>query len=139
MELLLSQLREQERKQGSTPYLDSVLAAFAPSPRHEKVEARRATGTGHPLREEPTSALLEPLSERELEVLRLLEQGASNQEIAQGLVLALSTVKSHVRTILAKLEASNRTQAVKRARTLGLPDGLSQLWSQEVVEFIKQW
>jgi len=79
------------------------------------------------------------LSERELEVLRLLEQGASNQEIAQGLVLALSTVKSHVRTILAKLEASNRTQAVKRARTLGLPDGLSQLWSQEVVEFIKQW
>ena len=123
MELLLSQLREQERKQGSTPYLDSVLAAFAPSPRHEKVEARRATGTGHPLGEEPTSALLEPLSERELEVLRLLEQGASNQEIAQGLVLALSTVKSHVRTVLAKLEASNRTQAVKRARILGLlPD-----------------
>ena len=123
MELLLSQLREQERKQGPTPYLDSLLAAFAPSPRHEKVEVRRVSGTGHPPRDEPTSALLEPLSERELEVLRLLEQGASNQEIAQCLVLALSTVKSHVRTILAKLEASNRTQAVKRARTLGLlPD-----------------
>ncbi len=67
--------------------------------------------------------LLEPLSERELEVLRLLEQGASNQEIAEGLVLALSTVKSHVRNILSKLGVSNRTQAVKRAHTLGLlPD-----------------
>ncbi len=120
MELLLSQLREQERKQGPTPYLDSVLAAFAPSPRHEVVEARRVSGTGHPPRDEPTSALLEALSTRELEVLRLLEQGASNQEIAEDLALAISTVKSHVRTILAKLEASNRTQAVKRARTLGL-------------------
>jgi LuxR family maltose regulon positive regulatory protein len=123
MELLLSQLREEERKQGPTTYLGSVLAAFAPSPRHEKVEARRVSGTGHPPRDESTSALLEPLSAHELEVLRLLEQGASNQAIAEDLALALSTVKSHVRTILAKLEASNRTQAVKRARTLGLlPD-----------------
>ena len=69
------------------------------------------------------SPLLEPLSARELEVLRLLEQGASNQEIAEDLVLALSTVKSHVRSILSKLGVSNRTQAVKRARTVGLlPD-----------------
>src|SRR5256714_12425320 len=45
MELLLSQLREQERKQGPTPYLDSLLAAFSPSPRHGKVEARRVSGT----------------------------------------------------------------------------------------------
>jgi LuxR family maltose regulon positive regulatory protein len=60
------------------------------------------------------------LSERELEVLRLMEQGASNQEIAENLLLALSTVKSHVGTILSKLGVSNRTQAVKRARTLGL-------------------
>jgi ATP/maltotriose-dependent transcriptional regulator MalT len=123
MELLLSRLRAQERKQGPTPYLDSVLAAFAPSPRTDKAETRLTGGSGPPLSGEPTSALLEPLSARELEVLRLLEQGASNQEIAEGLVLALSTVKSHVRTILAKLGVSNRTQAVKRARTLGLlPD-----------------
>jgi LuxR family maltose regulon positive regulatory protein len=66
------------------------------------------------------SPLLQPLSERELEVLRLMEQGASNQEIAENLVLALSTVKSHVGTILSKLGVSNRTQAVRRARTLGL-------------------
>ena len=76
----------------------------------------QAQGAGHGLH-------FEPLSERELEVLRLLEQGASNQEIAKDLMLALSTVKSHVRNILSKLGASNRTQAVKRARTLGLlPD-----------------
>jgi LuxR family maltose regulon positive regulatory protein len=123
MELLLSHLREQERKrkQESTPYLDTVLAAFATSPHNGKT--RLAGESGHPLGYGPMSTLLEPLSERELEVLRLMEQGASNQEIAEGLVLALSTVKSHVRNILSKLEVSNRTQAVKRARTFGLfPD-----------------
>jgi len=117
---LLARLWEQERKQGSTPYLDLVLAAFAPSPRNDKAETRLIGRSGHPLRDEPISPLFEPLSERELEVLCLMEQGASNQEIAEVLVLALSTVKSHVRTILSKLGASNRTQAVKRARTLGL-------------------
>jgi LuxR family maltose regulon positive regulatory protein len=117
MELLLSHLR----KQGSTPYLDTVLAAFATSPHNGKT--RLAGESGHPLRYGPMSTFLEPLSERELEVLRLMEQGASNQEIAEGLVLALSTVKSHVRNILSKLGVSNRTQAVKQARTFGLfPD-----------------
>jgi LuxR family transcriptional regulator, maltose regulon positive regulatory protein len=123
MAALLSRLRQQERKQGPTPYVDTVLAAFAPSPRHDKAETRLAGGPGHPLRHKLTSPLLVPLSERELEVLRLLEEGASNQEIAESLVLALSTVKSHVHTILSKLGVTNRTQAVKRARTLGLlPD-----------------
>jgi LuxR family maltose regulon positive regulatory protein len=123
MELLLSHLREQERKrkQESTPFLDTVLAAFATSPHNGKT--RLAGESGHPLRYGPMSTFLEPLSERELEVLRLMEQGASNQEIAEGLVLALSTVKSHVRNILSKLGVSNRTQAVKQARTFGLfPD-----------------
>ena len=121
MAALLSRLREQERKQGPTPYLDTVLAAFAPSPRNDKAETRLTGGSDHQY--EPASPPFEPLSERELEVLRLLEQGASNQEIAEALVLALSTVKSHVGTILSKLGVSNRTQAVKRARTVGLlPD-----------------
>jgi LuxR family transcriptional regulator, maltose regulon positive regulatory protein len=64
--------------------------------------------------------LIEPLSERELEVLRLIEQGLSNQEITQKLFVALSTVKGHNLRIFAKLQAKSRTEAVARARELGL-------------------
>lgn len=60
------------------------------------------------------------LSEREMDVLRLMAASLSNQEIANRLVVALSTVKSHVKNILMKLEAENRTQAVGRGRELGL-------------------
>jgi LuxR family maltose regulon positive regulatory protein len=120
MVALLSRLQEQEREHGPTAYLDTVLAAFAISLHNEKAAMQLTNGASHPLKYDPSSPLIELLSGRELEVLGLLEQGASNQEIAQDLVLALSTVKSHVRTILSKLEVSNRTQAVKRARTLGL-------------------
>lgn len=63
---------------------------------------------------------IEPLSAREQEVLRVLAQGASNQEIAEALVIAPNTVKRHVGTILAKLGVHNRTQAVVRAQQLGL-------------------
>jgi LuxR family transcriptional regulator, maltose regulon positive regulatory protein len=67
-----------------------------------------------------SAALVEPLSERELEVLHLLATGVSNDEIAEHLVIAVSTVKRHVSNILAKLTISNRTQAVTRAQELGL-------------------
>jgi LuxR family maltose regulon positive regulatory protein len=63
---------------------------------------------------------VEPLSPRELEVLELLAAGRSNREIADQLVVALDTVKKHVSHILDKLGAGNRTQAVARARELGL-------------------
>jgi LuxR family maltose regulon positive regulatory protein len=53
-------------------------------------------------------------------VLQLLAGGASNQEIAERLVITLDTVKRHVSNVLSKLGASNRTQAVMRARELGL-------------------
>jgi len=62
----------------------------------------------------------EPLSEREIEVLRLVAQGYSNQEIAETLVISTNTVKTHVKNILGRLQVSNRTQAAARAREQGL-------------------
>ncbi len=64
--------------------------------------------------------LLDPLSQRELEVLHLIAQGLSNQEISERLFLALSTVKGHNRNIFGKLQVQRRTEAVARARELGL-------------------
>ncbi len=66
------------------------------------------------------SRLAEPLSRRELEVLPLIAEGLTNQEIAARLYLSLHTVKAHARTIYAKLGVSSRTQAVARGRALGL-------------------
>jgi LuxR family maltose regulon positive regulatory protein len=69
----------------------------------------------------PTSLpgdLIDPLTEREQEVLRLLADGISNKEIASRLVVAPSTVKQHLKNIYSKLEVHNRTQAVARGREL---------------------
>lgn len=64
--------------------------------------------------------MLEPLSQRELEVLQLIAEGLSNREIAEQLFLALSTVKGYNREIFGKLQVQRRTEAVARARELGL-------------------
>lgn len=114
MATLLSALRDQQRKQGPTPYLDTLLAAFSPAP-------LQVRGTGRPASHSSIRlALLDPLSPREREVLHLLARGASNQEIAEELVVTLDTVKRHVSNMLSKLGASNRTQALSQARQLGL-------------------
>jgi DNA-binding NarL/FixJ family response regulator len=68
----------------------------------------------------PHDSPIEPLTEREREVLVLLAQGHSNREIAKQLVLAEGTVKNHVSNILGKLQAENRTQAAEIARRHGL-------------------
>jgi LuxR family maltose regulon positive regulatory protein len=86
-------------------YTNKLLAAF-PVP-----------GVQAPLSPDP---LLDPLSKRELEVLQLIATGASNQEVADALVVAMPTVKKHVSNILSKLNATGRTQAVAEARALGL-------------------
>ncbi len=65
-------------------------------------------------------ALADPLSPRELDILRLLGAGSSNREIAAALVLSEGTVKNHVTSILSKLNVSDRTQAALKARELGL-------------------
>jgi LuxR family maltose regulon positive regulatory protein len=70
---------------------------------------------------QPTGdALIEPLSQRELDVLRLIAKGLSNREISEQLFLALSTVKGHTRIIFDKLQVQRRTEAVARAHELGL-------------------
>ena len=63
---------------------------------------------------------IEPLSPRELEVLRLIAAGQSNPEIARTLVVAISTVKAHINSIFGKLGVTSRTQAIVRARDLHL-------------------
>jgi DNA-binding NarL/FixJ family response regulator len=69
---------------------------------------------------DPDGRLLEPLTERELEVLQLLAQGLANKQIAASLVISEHTVKFHVSSIYAKMGASNRTEAVR----LGVQQGL---------------
>ncbi len=107
MAALLARRRDGLRKAGPGPttYLDNLLAAFPKEPGASAL---------------PHYGLQSPLSEREREVLGELAGGASNQEIAGKLVLSVETIKRHVGNILAKLEANNRTQAVARARELGL-------------------
>ena len=67
-----------------------------------------------------SSPLAEPLTEREMEVLRLMAAGLSNRDIADELVLAMGTVKAHLHNVYAKLQVRNRTEAAARARNLGL-------------------
>ncbi len=80
-------------------------------------------GGGPALRANP-QPLVEPLSERELEVLALLAAGHSNAEIAARLVIAIGTVKRHINNIYGKLEVQSRTQAIAKARRLSLLDAV---------------
>ena len=98
-------------------YVRLLVAAVAPGapPIIRPVDAlgsEPTTSTGQP------TAAFEPLSEREREVLRLVGTGLSNQQIAQELVVGVSTVKWHLKNIYAKLNVHSRTQAIVRAGTL---------------------
>jgi len=95
-------------------YLRRLQAAFRPG------DARAVPPQPVAAAEVAAPELAEPLTDRELQVLALLAAGISNQQIASDLVVALETVKKHVSHILGKLGAANRTQAVARARALGL-------------------
>ena len=97
--------------------------AIAASPTHDRTSEAQRPVQERPGQTSVVQPLLDPLSQRELEVLQLLAGGASNQEIAVALVLAPGTVKLHVSHILSKLGVKSRTQAILRARDLGLlPD-----------------
>jgi LuxR family maltose regulon positive regulatory protein len=108
MRSLLARLAEREpRGSARRRYLDGLLVAF---------EQHSGTSRLQFVEE----AIIEPLSEREREVLHLLSQGLSNRDIARRLVVALSTVKTHMHHLFAKLQVTDRLQAVSRARELGL-------------------
>jgi len=94
-------------------YIGKLLAVF-------EAEDLESAEEFHPTPAIPAQSLVEPLSHRELEILRLIAQGLSNREISQRLFLALSTVKGHNRIIFSKLMVGSRTEAVARARELGL-------------------
>jgi len=92
-------------------YVRRLLAAF-PVTEPEQPDISKTLASN--------SELIEPLSDRELEVLRLFAEGLTNREIASRLFLALNTVKSHAGNIYGKLNVHSRTQAIARAQALGL-------------------
>jgi LuxR family maltose regulon positive regulatory protein len=91
-------------------YTAHILAAFGSWARAEAIALESSSA----------ESLMEPLSDREIEVLSLVAEGLTNQQIAQKLVLSLSTVKWHTSNIYGKLGVSNRSQAVAVARSLGI-------------------
>ena len=94
-------------------YAGRLLKAFAAEKQVRESALAESASSLSPL-------LTEPLSRRELEVLRLLAEGLSNQEIGERLFLALDTIKGHNRRIFDKLEVKRRTEAIARGRELGL-------------------
>lgn len=105
---LRQELRARQAREEPVPtssYLDRLILLLK-----QEQQARLSLG----------ELLVEPLSEREREVLRHISEGHSNREIAERLIIAVSTVKSHVRAIYAKLGATSRTQALVQARRLKL-------------------
>ena len=101
-------------------YLQTLLVAF-----DQTSISTPSTSSGQVLQSPISnlqSTLVEPLSERELEILTLVATGMSNREIANELVLSLPTIKWHTSNIYGKLGVHNRTTAVARARELQLLD-----------------
>jgi LuxR family maltose regulon positive regulatory protein len=117
---------EQQRLAVSPSVLDYAQALIAVCRSPEGGTLRSMSNPSQDSMTEPTYPvsgvlpLLDPLTEREVEVLRLLAEGASNATIAAKLVVTVGTVKKHVFNVCSKLGAQNRTQAVARARALRL-------------------
>jgi LuxR family maltose regulon positive regulatory protein len=111
---LMAELLAEAAAFGIMPeYIRKLLAAF-------EAEKRKTENKPDLSSSQSTQPLSDPLSQRELEVLRLIARGLSNREIGERLFLALSTVKGHNRIIFDKLQVQSRTEALSRARELGL-------------------
>jgi LuxR family maltose regulon positive regulatory protein len=107
---MMQLLREASAREIMPDYIGKLLAAFEEGQR--KSEGKPDLS--------PAQLLIEPLSQRELEILHLIAQGLSNRQIGERLFLALDTVKGHNRIIFDKLQVHRRTEALARARELGL-------------------
>jgi LuxR family maltose regulon positive regulatory protein len=118
MRLQIAEVGAQLAAQGAplAAYVERLLAAFPGQP---AAPAPRTGGALGATRPRPAD-LAEPLTPRELEVLEWISEGLTNEQIAEKLVVGLSTVKKHINNLYAKLEVASRTQALKRARELGL-------------------
>ncbi|MBK8798677.1 MAG: AAA family ATPase [Anaerolineales bacterium] len=110
--LMLDLLYRAAADEGSAPYAGRLLSIAG--------EAKRGASPLHATADATEPELIEPLTERELEVLALLASRFTNQEIARHLVVSLPTVKTHAAHIYAKLGVDGRREAVARARRLGL-------------------
>ena len=105
---LLIEKQSRNREHPLSKYADKLLAAFAP-PVNKQSTIKN-----------PKSEMVEPLSERELEVLKLLRSELSGPEIAQQLIVSLNTLRTHTKNIFNKLEVNNRRAAIRRAEELDL-------------------
>jgi LuxR family maltose regulon positive regulatory protein len=103
-------LREASAREIMPDYTDKLLTAFE----SEKQQSEDKPDLP------PAQPLIDPLSQRELKILQLIAQGLSNREIGERLFLALDTIKGHNRKIFDKLQVQSRTEAIARARELGL-------------------
>src|SRR4029079_16434120 len=98
--------------QATAAYIEHLLHAF-PEEQRQTQMVRRSTLEG-------SNALVAPLGERELEVLRLLAAGLESPEVARELIIGVSTARTHIKNIYGKLGVHGRVQAIERARALGL-------------------
>jgi len=104
----MAELLREAAAQGTAPdYVEKLLTAFS-------------TPETPPSSRSHTQPLIEPLSDRELDVLRLLADGLTNQEIALALFISVNTVKTHLKNIYGKLGVNDRREAVAKAKELNL-------------------
>jgi LuxR family maltose regulon positive regulatory protein len=118
-QLLLAQWLAQAGADPSRDYAIHLLSQFDAEPRLMTAAQENASPAGDPSISS-AQALLAPLSPRELEVLQIMALGRTNREIARQLVVSPGTVKAHTSSIYRKLDVANRTEAVARARQLGI-------------------
>ena len=127
MQMLLTQWLAHASAGPLRDYTIHLLTHFATEPQADTATPEKVSPIGDPSTSHGVSqvgpigqALVEPLSQRELEVLQLIALGKTNQEVARQLIVSPGTVKAHTASIYRKLDVANRTEAVARARQFGI-------------------